>query len=57
MSIWPVLIWLLLNATCIGFSLAAPKVRDPWERAGQLIGFAINFGLLYWGGFFQVLFR
>lgn len=51
----PQLIFLALMLIGIGVSLARfgePKRRDTYDLVDVLIGPAISFGLLYWGGFF-----
>ena len=53
----PQIIFLVLMAMSLGMNLAKdgePKKNDTWSFGWSLLANILMFGLLYWGGFFDV---
>lgn len=58
MSKWPAIIYLGLNVLNVVGSISMHgKPHGPWNAMDALFDFIVIGALLYWGGFFDVLFK
>ena len=55
MTIWPQLVFIVLSA--MGAVITLHQDERPWQYAGTFIDLSITHGLLYAGGFYDVLVR
>ncbi len=56
MTIWPQIVYVSLSLVGLGFAIAKHgQPREPYNAFGLMIGTALSWTLLWWGGFFQPL--
>lgn len=51
LSIWPPIIWIVLQAISIGYSCT----KEASDIFGAIVAAILGFGLMWWGNFFAPL--